>query len=140
MMKNEKAQVRVLEAFLAVLLVFSAFVVSATLFIVPEESGGEELDSLGMQVLLALDKEGLLGRFIDEGNWTGLRESLKALLPPAVLFNLTVYSESMQKLNTTPISNQAVKSSQVTCIEYVCASRNLNFRYYILRLQLAMAK
>ena len=141
MMKNEKAQVRILEAFLAVLLVFSAFVVSASMLPLPEDSGNEELDSLGMQVLLALDKEGLLGKLIDDRNWTGIRESLRALLPLSVSFNLTIYDDSMQRLNTGPISNNnLMDASRVTCVEYICAGQHPNFRCYLLRLQLAVAE
>jgi len=139
-MSNEKAQVRILEAFLAVLVIFSAFVVSASMVPPSKSSRSSELASLGMNVLLALDKEGKLGKLIDDGNWTGLRESLRALLPPSVSFNLTVYDNSMQKLNDIPISSNPVDASQVTCVEYVCAEQRPTFRCYLLRLKLAVVK
>ena len=65
MIRNEKAQVRILEAFLAVLLIFSSFVVSDSLFTSTNISRNEGLESLGMQALLTLDSEGVLGKMIE---------------------------------------------------------------------------
>lgn len=141
MIRNEKAQVRILEAFLAVLLIFSSFVVSASLFtLTTNVSRNDGLESLGMQALLTLDSEGVLGQMIDEGNWTGIRESLKAVLPSSVAFNLTVYDDSGHKLNDVSISSNVLEGSELVCVEYLCASRNSRFNCYVLQLQLAVVR
>lgn len=140
MIRNEKAQVRILEAFLAVLLIFSSFVVSDSLFTSTNISRNEGLESLGMQALLTLDSEGVLGKMVEKGNWTGIRESLKAVLPSSVAFNLTVYDDSGRKLNDAPISSNVLEGSELVCVEYLCASRNPRFNCYVLRLQLAVIK
>lgn len=140
MKSQSKGQIRIIEAFLAVFIVFSALTISASLTTSHSNLEDSGLASAGMQALLQLDSNGSLSEFIEAGNWTGLREALSLLLPIGVSFNLTVYNENMQQVNVETVSNGGFSSQEVTFVEYLCVSRSLAFRYYIIHLHLAVAK
>lgn len=137
-LKN-RGQIRIIEAFLAMLIIFLAFALSAN-FVTPNATENNDLAHRGLHVLLKLDYEGNLGKYIESHDWTGLRESLNLLLPIGVSFNLTVYNEEMQQINEEMISNGSFGSQDVVFVKYVCASQNPVFRYYVVHLYLAVAK
>ncbi|MEM3699470.1 MAG: hypothetical protein QXL57_01175 [Candidatus Bathyarchaeia archaeon] len=139
MKAHNKGQIRIVEAFLSALIIFSAFAISANLTITQNGVKNDELVAVGLQALMMLDADGSLGKYIDEGNWTGLREALSLLLPAGVCFNLTVYDDQMHQLNTDMISNGGFGSQQIAFVEYVCASQGAVFRCYIIHLLLAVA-
>ncbi|MEM0007585.1 MAG: hypothetical protein QXR89_04880 [Candidatus Bathyarchaeia archaeon] len=140
-MKNQKkGQIRIIEAFLAVLIVFSSLAISASLTTEHKTAESRDLTSLGMQALIKLDSDGSLDAYIDSGDWFGLREALSLLLPESMSFNLTVYDEEMRQINTEAITNGNINGQEVASIKYVCVSRNPNFRYYVIYLQLAVVK
>jgi len=137
-MFNKKGQVRMLEAFLAVLVIFSASLVSFK-FSPPTSFDNEKmLSTLGMQALIELDGNGTLGRLIDERNWAAVREDLKMLLPVGVSYNLTVYDDALSQINNSTIGN-GLKGQKVVSVEYPCASQSLECDFYLVRLQLAFA-
>ncbi|MDH7478209.1 MAG: hypothetical protein QHH17_07505 [Candidatus Bathyarchaeota archaeon] len=138
MKAHNKGQIRIVEAFLCVLIIFSAFTISANLTITQNGTKNDDLRTVGLQALIMLDSDGSLGKYIEEGNWTSLREALSLLLPAGVCFNLTVYDDQMQRLNTDVISNGSFGSQQIAFVEYVCASQNAVFRCYIIHLLLAV--
>ncbi|MEM3616956.1 MAG: hypothetical protein QXJ31_03475 [Candidatus Bathyarchaeia archaeon] len=135
-----RGQIRIIEAFLAVLIVFSSLAISASLTTEQKTAESNNLASIGMQVLIKLDSDGSLGAYIDSKNWSGLREVLSLLLPEGVAFNLTVYDEGMRQINTEAITNGDINSQEVASIKYVCAGQNPSFRYYVVYLQLAVVK
>jgi hypothetical protein len=136
-MNDNHGQVRIVEAFLAVLVIFSSFAVSVN-FTVPQTSSlHDNLSDVGVRALQGLDHNGDLGRMIDNGNYTGLRETLNLLLPAVVSFNLTIYDVQMKQVNTEVISNGGFGSQQVAFAEYVCASSGPTFHVYIIHLWLA---
>jgi len=139
MKSNNKGQIRIIEAFLAVLIIFSSFAVSANFTITRNATRRDDLASVGSQALLKLDSDGSLGKFIDDGNWTALRDALNILLPVGVCFNLTVYDDQMQQINTAVISNGGFSSQQIHFTEYICASQGTVFRCYIIHMHLAVA-
>ncbi|MEM3617688.1 MAG: hypothetical protein QXK47_01290 [Candidatus Bathyarchaeia archaeon] len=140
-MKNQKkGQIRIIEAFLAVLIVFSSLAISASLTTEHKTSEPSGLTSIGMQTLMKLDSDGSLGAYIDSGNWSGLREALSLLLPEGIAFNLTVYDEGVRQINPEAITNGDIKSQEVASIKYVCVSKNPNFKCYVVYLQLAVVK
>jgi len=137
-MFNKKGQVRMLEAFLAVLVIFSASIISFK-FSPPTNFDNEKtLSTLGMQALIELDSNGTLGRLIDERNWAAVREDLKILLPIGVSYNLTVYDDGMSQINNSTIGN-GLKGQKVVSVEYPCASQSLASDFYLIRLQLTFA-
>ena len=138
MKSPNKGQIRIIEAFLALLIIFLSFAVSANLTVNQNVKKGDDLASVGLQVLMKLDSEGSLSKCIDDGNWAALRDTINLALPACISFNLTVYSEEMQQVNTAAISNGAFSSQEITFVEYVCASRGSFFRCYIIHLHLTV--
>ncbi|MEM3694922.1 MAG: hypothetical protein QXJ11_03065 [Candidatus Bathyarchaeia archaeon] len=138
MRRANKGQIRIIEAFLAVIIVFSAFAVSGNLPQNQKVTRKEDLVSVGLNALLQLDSDGFLGRCIDNAEWSRLREALGLLLPSGVAFNLTVYNGTMQKVNSETIANSGLNSQKTTFVEYICASQNVTFHCYILHLYLAV--
>lgn len=140
-MKNQKrGQIRIIEAFLAVLIVFSSLAISASLTTERKTTESSDLASIGLQALMKLDSDGSLSDYIETGNWSGLRETLNLLLPEGVSFNLTVYDGDMQQINNEAITNGNLDSQEVASVKYVCVSQNPNFKYYVIYLHLAVVK
>jgi hypothetical protein len=139
MLFNKKGQIRMIEAFLAVLVILSTSVFSITLSPTASSDDAKMLATLGMQVLMELDNNGTLGKFIDESNWTAVRESLEILLPVGVSYNITVYDDEMSQINDSTISN-GLKGQRIISVEYLCASQSSEVRFYLVRLQLALVR
>jgi hypothetical protein len=138
MKRQNSGQIRIIEAFLAALIIFSAFAVSSNLSIRPNVNKSEDLVSIGVQALGKLDSDGSLSRCIDSGNWTALCGALNIVLPSGVCFNLTVYDDQMRQVNTAVISNGGFNSQQITFIQYICASQSMIFHCYIIYLHMAV--
>jgi len=140
-MKNQhdSGQIRIIEAFLAVLIIFSSLTITANLNVTHPLRTNEYLASIGLQSLMKLDSDGTLSDLIDNKNWTTLRDTLNIVLPAGTCFNLTIYDNEMRQVNTIAISNGAFSSQQISFTEYICASRNPTYRCYILHLYLAVA-
>jgi hypothetical protein len=140
-MKSEnRGQIRIIEAFLAVLIIFSSLAISANLATKQNTAEPNDLAYVGLQVLLKLDSDGRLGRCLDNRDWSGLRGSLNLLLPTGVSFNLTVYDGEMRQINKEIVSNGGFNSQEVAFVKYVCVSQNQTFNYYVIYLYLAVAK
>jgi hypothetical protein len=139
-MKNQdKGQIRTIEAFLAVLIIFSSFAVSSSLTVTQRTSRNADLASVGLQALMTLDSDGSLGAYISNGDWTGLQNAFETVLPIGMCFNLTVYDDQMQQVSNASISNGGFSSQQVAFVEYVVATQEAVLRYYIVRVKLAVA-
>jgi hypothetical protein len=136
---QNEGQIRIVEAFLSVLIIFSAFALSANLTATQNRVRNDDLASVGLQALTMLDSDGSLGKYIDDENWNDLRDALSLLLPTGVCFNMTVYNDQLQQINTDVISNGGFGSQQVAFVEYACASQGVTFRCYIIHLLLAVA-
>jgi len=136
---RNRGQIRIIEAFLAVLIVFSSFAISANLTVTQNTTNHDELVLIGLQALLKLDSDGSLGKYIEDGDWAALRDALNLFLPTGIVFNLTVYNGQMQQINTDVISNGGFSSQDITFVEHVCASQGSNFHCYIIHLYLAVA-
>jgi hypothetical protein len=138
--KNEnRGQIRIIEAFLAVLIIFSSFAISANLTVTQNTTNHDDLPSIGLQALMKLNSDGNLGKWIDGGDWAALRDALNLVLPAGIVFNLTVYDGQMQQINTDVISNGGFSSQDIAFMEYVCASQGNNFHCYIIHLYMAVA-
>ncbi|MCD6445800.1 hypothetical protein J7L49_03335 [Candidatus Bathyarchaeota archaeon] len=137
-MKGEnEGQIRIIEAFLASLIIFSSLIVSANLTVTQNQPENNYLESNGLQALIKLDSDGTLGRYIDERNWTAIRDSLNLVLPAGTSFNLTIYNEKGQLIGV--VSNGGLNSENLVSIEYFCASQSSIFHCYILHLKLTVA-
>jgi hypothetical protein len=139
MKRQNKGQIRIIEAFLAAIIIFSAFAVSLDLNVRQSANKSEDLASVGLQTLMKLDSEGRLGQYINCGNWTALQDALSVALPAGICYNLTVYDEQMHQINPNAISNGGFNSQQVAFVQYICASPSTAFRCYVIHLNLAVA-
>jgi hypothetical protein len=139
MLENRKGQIRVAEAFLSALIIFSALAICSALAPLSGKSNQKTLASQGIQALTMLDQDGTLGSTIEQGNWSSLSDALQLLLPIGVSYNLTIYDQHKQQFNSVPVSNGDL-IGDVVMIEYLCVSQDLVYHSYTLRLQLAMVK
>jgi len=137
MLGDRRGQIRVLEALLATAVVFSALLLTRPVYVALDDVDDPGvLYSVGVNVLVGLDRDGELGRLVAEGNWGTLSERLSTLLPVGVSFNLTVYNEDMETVNDSPVSSGDVSGRRVVSVQYVLAERT-SFQFYVVRLQLA---
>ena len=136
--KNQ-GQVRIIETFLAVLIIFSSFAISANVTVTQNTKKHDDLASIGLQALLKLDSDGSLAKCINSEDWDTLRDALNLVLSAGIAFNLTVYNGQMQQVNTDVISNGGFSSQDIAFVEYVCASQDSNYHCYIIHLFLAVA-
>jgi hypothetical protein len=139
MNSQNKGQIRIIEAFLAALIIFSSFAISSNMGVRQNAKKSVDLAPIGLQALAKLDSDGSLGKYIDYVNWTALRDALDIVLPDGISFNLTVYDDQMHQINTAVISNGGFGSQQIAFVQYVCASQSIVFRCYIIHLHLAVA-
>lgn len=139
-MLNNKGQMRTVEAFLSILLLFSALAITTLISPASNLDNSNTLATIGMQALVSMDNDGQLGRLIDKENWTTLADGLNTLLPLSISYNLTVYNENLQILNNISISNGIIPNQNVISIQYPCSSSNSQSNYYLLRLQLTSAR
>jgi len=140
MHRCRQGQIRVLEAFLAVIVVFSALLLSRSLYASYDDSADQEiLRSIGMNALMHLDQDGYLGILISQRDWTEISSRLSILLPIGISYNLTVYDEELNVLNDSPILSGDINAKSVVSIQYVVVDRE-SLNLYIVRLQLAWVK
>jgi hypothetical protein len=131
---NKKGQVRVIEAFLASLLL------TGCIAIIPIYSNYNEpqnLNSEARNILTSLDSNGALAIFIDNENWQGLKNTLNAAIPITLWYNLTIFDENANILNPISISSSGVINENINSIDYMSVSPNSQFAVYILRLQIS---
>jgi hypothetical protein len=134
---DQKGEIRILEAFLAVAVMFVALLIPITWPSSPDLTQSKDLANIGTQALVTLDVNGTLGSLITQKNWTSIKQSLDILLPMGVSFNLTIYDENLRPLNDQTIQNANLLGSEVVSVQYACASQNMDAKFYILRLQMA---
>lgn len=139
MKSKNKGQIRIIEAFLAVLIIFSSYAISSNLTVTQNTTNRDNLASIGLQALTKLDSDGSLGKYIDNENWSALQDALNLVLPVGIAFNLTIYNEQMQQINTDVISNGGFSSQDIAFGEYLCACQGSIFHCYVIHLYLAVA-
>ncbi len=135
LLRDKKGVVRVIEAFLASLLLLSCLALIPAQPNLNDSTGN--LASIGQNVLLSLDSNGHLATMIDNRDWSDLQTSIESALPLTDWFNLTVYNENMNILNPYSISAGGLASDKIVSLDYVCASQNSTYVVYILQLQLS---
>jgi len=136
LLKDNKGQIRIIEAFFASVLILSS------LALVPSQthvvnSNTQALSSTATHVLTTLDSDGFLSTLIENGSWSTLRKCVESTLSPSIWFNLTVFNENMQEINDVQISSGNPVGQTIVSTEYVCASVSADYTIYIIRLQLS---
>ena len=136
LLKDNKGQIRVIEAFFASVLLLSSLTLIPTIQRNSNDSTGT-LSSTALNVLMNLDDNGNLANLVDNRNWTALRSCVQSCVSLIVWFNLTVFDENMTQINGVPICSGSAVSDNIVAVDYVCASISSNYAVYIIRLQLA---
>jgi len=134
---DQKGQIRIIESFLAIAVIFSAVLISFTFPSSPDFSKQKTLASLGSQALIKLDTNGTLGNLILQRDWTSLKTALDIQLPIGVSFNLTVFDEAGNAVNSEVVQNSNLLGQEVVSVQYVCATRSRLVEFFAIRLQLA---
>lgn len=132
---NKKGQIRVIEAFLASLLLTGCI---AIIPIYSNYNTPPNLYSQARNILIGLDSNGELAILIDDENWQGLKDTINSAVPLTLWYNLTVFDETANILNPIPISTSVTINDNINSIDYVSVSPNSQFKVYILRLQISM--
>jgi hypothetical protein len=135
-LRDNKGQVRVIEAFIASLLLLSSFTMIPTAQRITQSST-MDLTSTARNVLANLDNNGHLAHLVDEENWVSLRSCIQSLIPLTIWFNVTVFDENMNVVNTTPLCSGSQVGKNVIAIDYICVSPSSCYSIHIIRLQLA---
>jgi hypothetical protein len=136
-MFDQKGQIRIIESFLAIAVIFSAVLVSVTFPSSPDFSKQKTLASLGTQALIKLDTDGTLGDLITEHDWANLKIALDVHLPVGVSYNLTVFDEAGNTVNTEVLQNSNLLGQEAVSVNYVCATRSQTVEFFVIRLLLA---
>ena len=139
-MVDNRGQMRTVEAFLSILILFAAFGIVTLASPTLNTQKASTLRNTGLQALLSIDDQGELGKLIIAKNWTALTTSLQNVLPAGVCFNLTVLDENITPINDMPITNGIAGRLNIVTIQYPCVSLSPQSRHYLLRLQLAIER
>jgi hypothetical protein len=136
LLKDNKGQIRIIEAFFASILLLSALTLIPA---VQEHSSDstENLSSTAHNILMSLDSNGHLASLIGNESWLSLKSCIQSSLSPMLWFNLTVFDENMTPINDIPITSGSPINDKIAAVDYVCTSTGSNYAVYIIRLQLA---
>jgi hypothetical protein len=136
LLKDNKGQIRIIEAFFASILLLS----SLTLIPMVQEHSSDSteiLSSTAHNLLLSLDSDGQLASLIGNESWVNLKSCVQSSLSPMMWFNLIVFDENMTRVNDIPITSGNAVNDRIVAVDYVCASTSSNYAVYVIRLQLA---
>jgi len=134
-LNNKRGQVRVIEAFFAAVLMISSITIIPAIQSYSSTSEGT-LSSVAINVLTAIDNEGHLADLINQENWTAIQNLVESCISPTLWFNITIFDEQMVPLNDIIISSGSSIGNHVEVANYVCASTNMTYAVYTVRLQL----
>jgi hypothetical protein len=137
LLKDNKGQIRIIEAFFASILLLS----SLTLIPATQNNSNDSteiLASTAHNVLMSLDSNGYLTSLVSNQSWINLKSVIQSSLSPMVWFNLTVFDENMTRISDVPICSGSAVSDRIVAVDYVCADTSSNYAVYIIRLQLAL--
>jgi hypothetical protein len=136
LLKDNKGQIRIIEAFFASILLLSALTLIPAVQEHPNDST-EILSSTAHNILVSLDSNGHLADLISNESWINLKSCIQSSLSPMMWFNLTVFDENMTPINDIPITSGSPINDKIAAVDYVCASTSSTYAVYIIRLQLA---
>jgi hypothetical protein len=134
MLKNDRGIARIIEAFLATLLLIGCIAIIPTYSI---KTQPHDFSSFAMETLTSLDNNGELAVLVDSGDWVALRSCIASAIPITLWYNLTIFDENMNPVNPFPLCSSGTVSDNIGSIDYLTASPSNTFRVYLLRLQLS---
>jgi hypothetical protein len=137
LLKDNRGQIRCIEAFFAAILLLS---VLALIPKTPDNTNNstETLSTTAYNTLLCLDSDGQIANLIENQSWTELKTLLQSALPVAVWFNVTVFNQNMAVVNDVPVCSGSAVSDRIIAVDYVCASVSGDYSVYLVRLQVAV--
>jgi hypothetical protein len=131
---NNKGQARLIEAFLATLLLIGCVALIPTY---SAKTHPPDFASIALEKLTTLDNNGQLAALIDAGNWVALKSCIDSVIPLTLWYNLTIFDQHMNALNSFPLCSSGTVSENINSVDYVSVSPGGTYRVYILRLQLS---
>jgi hypothetical protein len=134
-LNNKRGQIRVIEAFFAAVLMISSITIIPAIQSYSSNSEGT-LSSIALNVLTSIDNNGRLAELIGQSNWIAIQDIVESCISPALWFNLTIFDEQMEPLNDIIISSGSAIGNHIEVANYVCASNNMTYALYMVRLQL----
>jgi hypothetical protein len=135
-MVDNSGQMRTIEAFFAVLLLFSTLAIATSTSPSVDSPNIEDLADTGRQAVFVMNEHGELSRLIDAENWVGLEQALASGLPTGVLFNVTVYDAELTRVNNITVSNGLTSDQDMISITCPCASQTSTLHLYLVQIQL----
>jgi hypothetical protein len=139
MKKANWGQIRIIEAFFAVLIVFAAFAVAPNVSESRNTMRSNYLTSVGLEILMKLDQSGMLSNYVASQDFSKLQGAINLILPSGIFYSITVYDERMQQVNADPVTNGLPNSLEIAFVEYISGTQDTVFRCYVIHMQLAMA-
>ena len=134
-LNNKRGQIRVIEAFFAAILMISSLTIVPAIQTYSSTSEGT-LSSSALIVLTSIDSTGHLAELIDQGDWNTIQNLVESCISPALWFNMTIFDEQMAPLNDVIISSGSAIGNHIEVANYICASTNMTYAVYTVRLQL----
>ena len=134
LLKNNRGVARIIEAFLATLLLIGCI---AIIPIYSAKTQPHDFSSFAVVTLISLDNNGELAVLIDAEDWGALKSCVSAAIPLTLWYNLTVFDENMNPLNPFPLSSSGSVSDNIGSVDYLSVSPSSTFTVYLLRLQLS---
>ncbi len=134
-LSNKRGQIRVIEAFFAAVLMISSITIIPAIQSYSSTSEGT-LSSTALNVLISIDNDGQLAQLINQGNWTAIQNLVESCISPTLWYNITIFDEQNEPLNAVIISSGSSIGNHVEVANYVCASTNMTYAVYTVRLQL----
>jgi len=130
---------RTIEVFLVIIIITGAFIIASFYAVlpIPRRVSPMNLKRLALTTLEVLDADYNLSATVfkpgDDQSWVRLQVALSALLPPNIVYNLTVYdvqsgSEGIIYVPYKSISNAESLGIQSEATSYMVASSNVTFR------------
>ena len=130
---------RTIEVFLVIIIITGAFIIASFYAVlpIPRRVSPMNLKRLALTTLEVLDADYNLSATVfkseDDPSWFRLQVALSALLPPNIVYNLTVYdvqsgSEGTIYVPYKSISNAESLGIQSEATSYMVASSNVTFR------------
>jgi hypothetical protein len=130
---------RTIEVFLVIIIITGAFIIASFYAVlpIPRRVSPMNLKRLALTTLEVLDADYNLSATVfkpgDDQSWVRLQVALSALLPPNIVYNLTVYdvqsgSEGTIYVPYKSISNAESLGIQSEATSYMVASSNVTFR------------
>ncbi|MEM2937184.1 MAG: hypothetical protein QXJ63_01395 [Candidatus Bathyarchaeia archaeon] len=130
---------RTVEVLIVIIIITSAFIIASFYAVlpIPRRVSPMNLRRLGLTTLQVLDSNYNLSAIVfkpgEDPDWVRLQVALSALLPPNIVYNLTVYDVQTAKEGTVYVPYKSLSNAESLGIQseatsYLVASSNVTFK------------